>query len=61
MTFPTSPGSSATGLPVLSLFLGVFFLFMSLDKLEWVSDDSHLTRQLNEWLATSPAPGCRSV
>ncbi len=56
MALPTTPGSSATGLRILSLFLGVFFLFMGLDKLEWVSDGSHLTRQLNEWLGTSPAP-----
>jgi uncharacterized membrane protein YphA (DoxX/SURF4 family) len=40
---------------VLSLFLGVFFLFMGLDKLAWLTDASLLTRQLNEWLETSPA------
>lgn len=51
----TSPGSSATGLRVLSLFLGIFFLFMGLDKLAWVSDAGLLTTQLNEWLEASPA------
>lgn len=56
MALPASQGSSATGLRVLSLFLGVFFLFMGLDKLEWVSDSGHLAKQLNEWLATGPAP-----
>jgi uncharacterized membrane protein YphA (DoxX/SURF4 family) len=55
MTLPTPPGSSATGLRILSLFLGIFFLFMGLDKLEWVTDAGHLTKQLNEWLGASPA------
>ena len=50
-----SRGSNASGLRVLSLFLGVFFLFMGLDKLAWLTDASLLTRQLNEWLETSPA------
>jgi uncharacterized membrane protein YphA (DoxX/SURF4 family) len=56
MPLHTPPGSSSTGLRILSLFLGIFFLFMGLDKLEWVSDSGHLTKQLNEWLANSPAP-----
>ena len=55
MTRQISAGSSATGLRVLSLFLGIFFLFMGLDKLAWLSDAGLLTRQLNEWLQTSPA------
>jgi uncharacterized membrane protein YphA (DoxX/SURF4 family) len=53
----TSRGSSATGLRVLSLFLGVFFLFMGLDKLAWLSDPGLLTKQLNDWVATSPPAG----
>jgi uncharacterized membrane protein YphA (DoxX/SURF4 family) len=40
---------------VLSLFLGIFFLFMGLDKLAWLSDPGLLTKQLTEWLQTSPA------
>ena len=55
MPLQTSPGSSATGLRVLSLFLGTFFLFMGLDKLAWVSDAGLLTKQLNDWLQTSPS------
>jgi uncharacterized membrane protein YphA (DoxX/SURF4 family) len=47
--------SSATGLRVLSLFLGTFFLFMGLDKLAWLNDPGLLTRQLDEWLAAAPA------
>ena len=54
MTLQVSPGSSATGLRALSLFLGIFFLFMGLDKLAWLSDPGLLTRQLNEWLQASP-------
>ena len=55
MALPTIPGSSATGLRILSLCLGIFFLFMGLDKLAWVSDGGLLTRQLNEWLDKAPA------
>jgi uncharacterized membrane protein YphA (DoxX/SURF4 family) len=40
---------------VLSLFLGVFILFMGLNKLAWLSDPGVLISQLNDWLATSPA------
>lgn len=55
MALLKSPGSSATGLRILSLFLGIFFLFMGLDKLAWVSDAGLLTKQLNEWLESGPA------
>jgi uncharacterized membrane protein YphA (DoxX/SURF4 family) len=47
--------SNASGLRVLSLFLGVFFLFMGLDKLPWLTDADLLTKQLNSWLETWPA------
>jgi uncharacterized membrane protein YphA (DoxX/SURF4 family) len=50
-----STGSNASGLRVLSLALGVFFLFMGLDKLAWLTDAGLLTKQLNEWLETGPA------
>ena len=50
-----APSPSAAGLRVLSLSLGIFFLFMGLDKLGWLSDPGLLTRQLNAWLETSPA------
>jgi uncharacterized membrane protein YphA (DoxX/SURF4 family) len=48
-------GANANGLRVLSLFMGVFFLFMGLDKLAWLRDDDLLIAQLTDWLATSPA------
>jgi uncharacterized membrane protein YphA (DoxX/SURF4 family) len=56
MPLQIAPGSSAAGLRVLSLFLGIFFLFMGLDKLAWLSDGGLLTKQLNEWVQTAPAP-----
>jgi uncharacterized membrane protein YphA (DoxX/SURF4 family) len=56
MPLQISTGSNASGLRVLSLFLGTFFLFMGLDKLAWLTDAGLLTKQLNEWLAASPAP-----
>ena len=54
MFLPISTDANASGLRVLSLFLGVFFLFMGLDKLAWLTDDGLLTRQLDQWLAASP-------
>jgi uncharacterized membrane protein YphA (DoxX/SURF4 family) len=56
MALRTSIGSPAAGLRVLSLALGVFFLFMGLDKLPWLGDPGLLTRQLHGWLANAPAP-----
>ena len=56
MALRTSIGSPAAGLRVLSLALGVFFLFMGLDKLPWLGDAGLLTRQLHGWLANAPAP-----
>jgi uncharacterized membrane protein YphA (DoxX/SURF4 family) len=55
MTPQISTGSGASGLRVLSLFLGVFFLFMGLDKLAWLADPDLLTKQLNTWLDTAPS------
>jgi uncharacterized membrane protein YphA (DoxX/SURF4 family) len=51
----TSAGSSATGLRVLSIALGVFFLFMGLDKVAWLGDPGLLSRQLHDWLGNAPA------
>jgi uncharacterized membrane protein YphA (DoxX/SURF4 family) len=47
---------AALGLRVLSIALGVFFLFMALDKLPWLGDRGLLTRQLTEWKASAPPP-----
>jgi uncharacterized membrane protein YphA (DoxX/SURF4 family) len=56
MALRTPIGSPAAGLRVLSLALGVFFLFMGLDKLPWLGDAGLLTRQLHGWLENAPAP-----
>jgi len=56
MTVPPGDRSHAAGLRVLSLALGVFFLFMGLDKLAWFASPSLLADQLAEWQKTAPAP-----
>jgi uncharacterized membrane protein YphA (DoxX/SURF4 family) len=56
MALRTSTPSPAAGLRVLSLALGVFFLFMGLDKIAWLGDSGLLTRQLHGWLGDAPAP-----
>lgn len=40
----------ALGLTTLRILLGVFFLFMSLSKIGWLTDPSMLTTQLTGWL-----------
>src|SRR5918994_5860583 len=56
MALRTSTPSPAAGLRVLSLALGVFFLFMGLDKIAWLGDSGLLARQLHGWLGEAPAP-----
>jgi uncharacterized membrane protein YphA (DoxX/SURF4 family) len=45
---------AAVGLRLLSLMLGVFLIFMGLDKIDWLQDAGLLTRRLQEWLASAP-------
>ena len=40
-------------LRVLSVALGVFLLFMGLDKLDWLVDSGFLARRLQEWRGTA--------
>jgi hypothetical protein len=48
---------NAIGLRVLSLILGVFLLFMGIDKLGWFTDGgAFLARRLGEWAGAVPAP-----
>jgi uncharacterized membrane protein YphA (DoxX/SURF4 family) len=54
MAMRTSPGSAAYGIRVLSIALGVFFLFMGLDKLAWLGDPGLLSKQLHDWLRGAP-------
>jgi uncharacterized membrane protein YphA (DoxX/SURF4 family) len=45
----TSPSSSSVGLRALSLLMGIFLVFMALDKTEWFGDAGILTGRLEEW------------
>jgi uncharacterized membrane protein YphA (DoxX/SURF4 family) len=56
MVMQTTAGASSRGLRVLSLALGVFFLFMGLDKLAWFAEPGLLGRQLHEWLGNASPP-----
>jgi uncharacterized membrane protein YphA (DoxX/SURF4 family) len=47
-------GSPAVGLRVLSVMLGVFLIFMGLDKIGWLIDSGFLTRRLQEWYIAAP-------
>lgn len=40
-------------LRVLSIALGVFLLFMGLDKIDWFLDSGFLERRLQEWRGTA--------
>ena len=46
-------GSPAGALRIVSLALGVFLLFMSLDKIEWLTDGTILAGRLQEWRGTA--------
>lgn len=56
MTPTHAGGSSALALRVLSVCMGVFFLFMSLDKTSWFADPGLLTTQLRGWHGEASAP-----
>ena len=46
--------TSASGLRVLSIALGVFLIFMGLDKVDWLVDSSLLVGRLQEWRESAP-------
>jgi uncharacterized membrane protein YphA (DoxX/SURF4 family) len=48
--------STAAALRVLSLSMGVFFLFMGIDKIAWLGDAGLLTTQLRGWHESASAP-----
>ena len=52
MSIVSRLGSPAGALRILSVALGVFLIFMALDKIEWLSDSTILTRRLQEWRGT---------
>lgn len=45
--------TSGSALRVLSVMLGVFFVFMGINKLGWLQDSSVLLKLLQEWLASA--------
>ncbi len=45
----------ATGLAILRIAIGVFFLFEGIGKLDWFTDPSILAGQLTGWLSAVPA------
>jgi uncharacterized membrane protein YphA (DoxX/SURF4 family) len=49
--------ASAVGLRALSVVMGVFLLFMGIDKLGWLSDAGTLSGRFAEWLETAPPAG----
>ena len=53
MSFLARVGSPATALRILSVALGVFLIFMGLDKIQWLMDGSILARRLQEWRGTA--------
>jgi uncharacterized membrane protein YphA (DoxX/SURF4 family) len=48
-------GGSVVGLRALSVVMGVFLLFMGIDKLGWLTDAGVLTGRFQEWLEAAPA------
>ena len=49
MSFLSRVGSPAVALRLLSVAMGVFLIFMGLDKIEWLMDAGILARRLQEW------------
>jgi uncharacterized membrane protein YphA (DoxX/SURF4 family) len=45
---------AAAGLRALSLLMGVFLLFMGIDKWSWLTNDSVLAGRFQEWLGSAP-------
>ena len=52
MSFKAGVGSAGVALRILSVALGVFLIFMGLDKIDWLTDSGILTRRLQEWRGT---------
>ena len=48
-------GRSAVGLRTLSIVIGVFLVFMGIDKISWLTNDGVLAGRFREWLETAPA------
>ena len=48
-------GASALGLRTLSVVIGMFLVFMGIDKISWLTNDGVLAGRFREWLETAPA------
>jgi len=44
-----------TGLAILRILVGVFFVFVGLEKIRWFTDTSILAGRLSDWAAHAPA------
>ena len=55
MTVFTRWGDGAAALRVLSLFMGVFLIFMGLGKTAWFGDSGHLVAELRQWREFAPS------
>ncbi|MGH9253884.1 MAG: DoxX family membrane protein [Vicinamibacterales bacterium] len=53
MTLLARVGAHAGALRALSILLGVFLVFMGLDKIDWLTDAGPLTQLLQEWRGTA--------
>jgi uncharacterized membrane protein YphA (DoxX/SURF4 family) len=49
MSFLARLGSPGGALRIVSVALGVFLIFMGLDKIDWLMDSGFLTGRLQEW------------
>ena len=49
MSLQARVGSPGVALRLLSVAMGVFLIFMGLDKIEWLMDAGILMRRLQEW------------
>ena len=52
MSILSRVGTHAGALRVLSVAMGVFLIFMGLDKIDWFMDATILTRRLQQWHGT---------
>ena len=49
MSFLARLGSPNAALRIVSVALGVFLIFMGLDKIDWLMDSGFLVGRLQEW------------
>ena len=55
MSILTNTNSLAVGLRALALIVGVFFIFMGISKITWLTDSGFLLWQLEQWRESAPA------